>query len=353
MDVDLGFQPRQALALRIDPGRRFENIESRNAYFREALGKVRGAGGIEQAGLTDALPLGRNRTWGAGAVGKVYTRGNYPLAYVRIVSDGYTRSMGIGLVKGRDLSPNDGPTSEKVIVINESLARTLWPGEDPIGKRMRSDVERVVVGVVKDVRHLALEQASGGEMYLPMWQTRDYSVVDLVVRGPGTRQNMEGVVREQLRALDPTLPVATFRPLEAMVDQAVSPRRLIVLLLAGFAGFALILASLGIYGVISYSVTQRRKELGIRMALGATGEALRGQILWQTLRMTGAGVVLGLAASWALLRLIQGMLFGVTASDPLTFGGALLLLVAVAGLAGYLPARRASRLNPVEALRME
>ncbi len=353
MEVDMGFQPRQALALRIDPGRRFASKEAQNAYFREALGRIRGAGGIGEAGLTDSLPLGKNRTWGAAAKGKVYTRENYPLGYVRIVSDGYFEAMGIGLVKGRYLRASDDVGSENVIVINETLARRLWPGEEAVGQTMRTDTDRVVVGVVRDVRHLALEQAAGGEFYLPMWQTRDFSMVDLVVRGAGERQNLEAIVRRELRAMDPTLPVTAFRGLETIVEQSVSPRRLMVVLLGGFAGFALLLASLGIYGVISYSVTQRKKEMGIRMALGATAGALRGEILWQTMRMTLAGVAAGLAASWGLLRLLEGMLYGVTASDPLTFAGALGVLLAVAAVAGYLPARRASRLDPVEALRME
>lgn len=353
LDVDLGFQPQHAMSLRIDPARRFENAQQRDAYFREVLKRVGSAAGIEVVGLTDVLPLGTNRSWGAGAKGKVYTRENYPDAFVRIVSDGYFRSMGISMRQGRDFAATDNFSSPRVIIINETLARTLWPGEDPIGKVMQVDGDRQVAGVVRDVRHLALEKEAGGEMYLPIWQTGDYSKVDLVVRGTGAQRDLEGIVREQLRAIDPTLPATAFRSLQGLVDRSVSPRRLIVLLLGGFAGFALILASLGIYGVISYSVTQRQKELGIRMALGATGSVLRGQILGQTLRLTAIGLVLGLLASWGLLRLLQGMLFGVTASDPMTFGGALLLLTAVAALAGYVPAIRASRLNPVEALRMD
>ncbi|MBI2687953.1 MAG: ABC transporter permease [Acidobacteria bacterium] len=353
LDVNLGFQPEHALAVRIDPGRRFPNISERNAYYRTALENVKAQTGIEAAGLTDVLPLGTNRSWGSGNVGKTYERGKYPLAYVRIVSDGYFKSMGIALIAGRDFGPGDTPSSERAIIINETMAKRQWPGENPIGQKVRADGERVVVGIVHDVRHLALEQDGGSEMYIPMWQTTDFPLADLVVRGNLAQRDMEAAIRGQLRAQDPTLPVTVFRTLQGIVDRSVSPRRLIVMLLATFAGFAVILASLGIYGVISYSVTQRKKEMGIRMALGASGGAIRLEVLLQTLRLAAIGLGLGLAASWTLTRMIAGMLFGIEPGDPMTFGGALLMLASVALLAGFVPAQRASQLNPVEALRTE
>jgi predicted permease len=353
LDVDLGFQPQSAGSLRIDPGRRHSTQTLRNAYFDEALRRVGSMPGIEGAGLTDALPLGTNRSWGVAAKGKTYERGKNPDAFVRIVSDGYLRAMGIQLRAGRDFSAADNPSSPRVIIINESLARSLWPGEDPLGKMMYADGERQVVGVVQDVRHLALEQESGGEMYLPIRQTNDYSSVTLVVRGAHSLASLAAGVREALRPLDPNLPANEFRAIQDIVDSSVSPRRLIVLLIAGFAGFALILASLGIYGVISYSVSQRKQEIGIRMALGALPGDLQLRVLMQTLKLAAIGMTLGLVASWALGRVFQGLLFGVTPSDPATFAAVLALLMAVAALAGYLPARRASRLDPVEALRAE
>jgi predicted permease len=261
--------------------------------------------------------------------------------------------MGISLRAGRDFSAADNPSSPRVIIINETMARVLWPGEDPLGKIMTTDGDRQVVGVVRDVRHLALEKGSGGEMYLPIRQTDDYSSVSMVVRGTPSLAALASGVRAALRPIDPNLPANEFRPIQDLVDRAVSPRRLIVLLLAGFAGFALILASLGIYGVISYSVSQRKQEIGIRMALGALPGDLQRRILMQTLQLAAIGMALGLGASWLLGRALQGLLFGVTPSDPMTFAAALILLIAVAAMAGYLPARRASRLDPIEALRAE
>jgi putative ABC transport system permease protein len=350
LDVDMGFQPQSAGALRIDAGRQYSTQALRNSYFDEALRRVRDTPGVEAAGLTDALPLVGNRSWNVSAKGKTYERGKNPEAFVRVVSDGYLRAMGITLRAGRDFSPADNPSSPRVIIINETLARDLWPGEDPLGKTMIADGERQVVGVVRDVRHLALERESGGEMYIPFRQ-RQQSSFTLVARGSHSLAGLASGVREALRPVDPNLPANEFRPIQDLVDKSVSPRRLVVLLLACFACFALILASLGIYGVISYSVSQRKQEIGIRMALGASAGNLQTLVLTQTLKLAAAGMALGLMASWLLGRALQGLLFGVRPSDPMTFTAALVLLMAVAALAGYLPARRASRLDPLEALR--
>jgi predicted permease len=261
--------------------------------------------------------------------------------------------MGIPLKAGRDFTERDTKGALNVIILNETCARNLWPGEDPIGKIVRADnPERTVVGVVGDVHHMALEEGSGNEFYIPMRQTRDYGTVDLVVRTSMPTAELASRLREALRPIEPNLPTANMRTLQTMVDRAVSPRRFVVWLLGGFAGFALVLASLGIYAVISYSVSQRTQEIGIRMALGASAETLQRSILLQTLGLAGIGMIVGVASSWALARTLSGLLFGVKSSDPVTFVGMLVVLTAVAAIAGYLPARRASRIDPMAALRM-
>lgn len=354
LHVNLGFEPQSAAAVRIDPNSGYSTQTRRNSYFDEALRRVRSTPGIHGAGLTDALPLGRNRSWGLAPKGRTFTRDNYPEAYVRIISDGYFQAMGIAMVEGRDFAPTDTPESEPVIIVNETLAKRMWPGESAVGKLMQTDrPERRVVGVVRDVRHLALEKDAGMEMYLPMRQTNDYSMVDLVVRGIHTPAGLAAAVRSALIPLDPTLPANEFRSIQGLVDKSVSPRRFLVVLLAGFAGFALILAALGIYGVISYSVNQRQQEIGIRMALGASAGDVQRSVLMQTIRLAAVGMALGLVASWVLGRLIRGLLYDVGASDPVAFGAMLVALGLVASLAGYLPARRASKLDPVVALRAE
>jgi ABC-type antimicrobial peptide transport system permease subunit len=201
------------------------------------------------------------------------------------------------------------------------------------------------------VRHLALEQGSGNEMYYPMRQCQDHMSVDLVMRTALPPGQLAGAVRASLKSIVPNLPSSDFRTLQQLVDKSVSPRRFVVMLLAGFALFALILASLGIYAVISYSVTQRTQEIGIRMALGASAADLRGQILGQTMSLAAIGMVFGIAASWILARALSSLLFGITSTDPVTFGGMLVVLGLVAAIAGYLPARRASRIDPMVALR--
>jgi ABC-type antimicrobial peptide transport system permease subunit len=206
---------------------------------------------------------------------------------------------------------------------------------------------------VGDVRHLALEQAAGNEMYLPIRQCGDFASVDLVVRTTLPPAELASSVRAALKPIEPNLPASDFRTIQQLVDKAVSPRRFVVWLLGGFALFALVLASLGIYGVISYSVNQRTQEIGIRMALGASAGDLQTGIILQTLGLAAIGMLLGAAASWALARALSGLLFGVTPADPATFAGMLIVLTAVAAMAGYLPARRASRIDPMVALRAD
>lgn len=355
LDVDLGFRPSGAITIRVDPDGSYDTQEKRNAYIDEVLRRVRAIPGVESAGITDALPLGKNRTWGARAKGVTYERGRFPIAFPRIVSDGYFASMGIPLKAGRDISPSDGPNSLPVIVINETMARALFPGQDPIGKVLLNGCapERTVVGVVGDVRHLALEQGSGNEMYIPLRQCGDQPSTDLVVRSSMGTAALVSAVRDTLRPLAPNLPGSGVRAIQELVDKSVSPRRLIVLMLGGFAAFALVLASLGIYALISYSVNQRTQEIGIRMALGASTRDVQGRIVMQTLRLAAVGMVLGVIASAALARFASGLLFGVTTADPVTFAIMLSVLLAVAMLAGYLPARRASRIDPLLALRAE
>jgi predicted permease len=356
LDVDLGFRPSRAMTIRVDPDSSYSTRERKVAYFDEVLRRVKAIPGVESAGITDALPLGRNRTWGLRAQGVTYERGKSPSAFVRVVSDGYPAAMGIPLKAGRDISAQDTAASEPVIVINETMARTLWPGQDPIGRivlRPCSENGRRVIGVVGDVRHLALEQASGNEMYLPLRQCDDQSSADLVIRSTLPAGQLATAVRATLKPLAPNIAGNEFRTLQQLVDRSVSPRRFVVLMLGGFALFALILASLGIYGLISYSVNQRTQEIGIRMALGASARHVQTRIVVQTLQLAGIGMTIGVGTSWALARSLSGLLFGVTATDPLTFLGMLLILATVATLAGYLPARRASRIDPLIALRAE
>jgi predicted permease len=358
LDVELGFETENVLALRIDPGRAYSTLAQKTNYFDEVLRGVHSVPGVEAAGLTDALPLGQNygwRTWTLEAKGQVYERNQRPSALLRIVGDGYLETMRISLRAGRSFTPADNASTEPVIMINETLARTLWPGEDPLGRIINpgGGSERRIIGVVRGVRYFGLEQDSGAEMYLPIRQTSDFTSVDLVIRGLRSPTELAPRIRAALRSIDPNLPATEFRTMRQLVDRSVFARRFVVLLLGGFAFFALILASLGLYGVISYSVSQRTQEIGIRMALGASAGNLQARILMQTGKLALVGMILGVAASWIAARALQGLLFGVTFSDPVTFAAVFVILAAVAALAGYLPARRASRLNPLDALRCE
>jgi predicted permease len=338
--------------MRVDPSFTLSSAAQTNSYIDEVLRKIRALPGIRAAGLTDVLPFAGDRSWQVSAKGALYPKGQYPPEpYIRVVTEGYFESLGIPLRTGRGFTERDGAKSEPVAIINESLARTLWPGQSAVGKFITQDGGRRIVGVVADARHEALEKAADAQLYLPMRQTGDYSEMNLVVRTAIPSAQLAMSVRAALRPIDPNLPTSEFAILQDLVDKAVSPRRFLVWLLAGFAVFALILASLGIYAVISYSVTQRTQEIGIRMALGASAASTQNQVLLQTFALAALGLALGIAASRALTTALESMLFGVTPGDPATFFAIGALLLAVAAAAGYLPARRASLIDPAIALR--
>jgi predicted lysophospholipase L1 biosynthesis ABC-type transport system permease subunit len=224
-------------------------------------------------------------------------------------------------------------------------------GPEPTGTDGRADGGRKVVGVVADVRHEALEKAGGSEMYLPMRQTADYAAMQLVVRTALPPDTLAAEMRTALRPIDPNLPVRQFVAFQDLVNRAVSPRRFLVLLLAGFGAFALILASLGIYAVISFSVSQRVQEIGIRMALGASATDVQRGIVLRTLGLAASGLALGMAGSRVLSSALGSLLFGITTGDPATFIEVGTLLIAVAAIAGYIPAWKASRIDPMAVLR--
>jgi predicted permease len=351
LDVNLGFEPEHTAVLRVD-STRISTLPQQNAFLDDMLERARSIPGVRAAGVSDVLPFAGDRSWQVSAKGHVYPKGQYPPEpYIRMISDGYFEAAGIRLEAGRGFTEQDRASSEKVAIVNQTLARTLWPGQDPIGQVVTQDGGRRVVGVVADVRHGALETTGGSEMYIPLRQTGDYSDMELVARTTLPREVFASGIRTALRPLDPNLPIREVRSLQDFVDKAVSPRRFVVMLLGGFAAFALLLASLGIYAVISYSVNQRVQEIGIRMALGASPADLQRRILLSTFGLAALGLALGMAASRALSDTLGSLLYGVTSGDPVTYVGVGALLIAVAAVAGYIPAWRASRIDPMVALR--
>jgi predicted permease len=356
MRVDLGFRPDQASAMRMDTEPNYDDNskggEERGVVFREAIRQISALPGVEAVGITDSLPLEKGRSWDLHAVGRPTKPGENLDAFVYIATPGLLGTLGIHLREGRDFTWADTPKSQPVIIINQTAARREWPNQNPIGKLARGigDGETRVVGVIDDVRDTSAEAPSSPEVYVPVTQGEPVKA-EVIVRSALPTSVLAPDVMRILRSLNPQQAAVELRPIQTMVDHATSPRRFFAMLVGIFAALGLLLASLGIYGVISYSVTQQTQEIGIRMALGATREQVHRRVIWNTLRMTLVGVAIGTLASFAVARAIATLLFGTGPTDPLTFAGMILLLLAVAFLAGYLPARRASRIDPLVALR--
>jgi predicted permease len=352
LDVDLGFQPSRAAAISIDYDDG-NDAAKRRAIWQDILRRVEAIPGVETAGISDNIPMSRNRAWGISAKGKEYRKGELEGTFVYIVSPGYLRAMGIHLVGGRDIRWEDGPKSEKVAIINETVARRLWPGEDPVGRIAKvAGTDTEVIGVAADVHESTVEGTAGWQMYLSATQWEPEGS-QLVVRTKLPPETLASSVMRTLRQINPGQPATEFRPLQRVVDHAVSPRRFFVSLVACFALLGLLLASLGIYGVISYSVALRTQEIGIRMALGATASQVQFGVIAKTLRLALMGVALGTLGSLAAAKWIASLLFGTEPTDPATFLGIILLLSAVGFIAGYIPARRATKVDPLVALRYQ
>jgi len=358
--IDPGFNPESLLTMRFSLSAESYNLSRRRVFYDECLARVAALPGVRAAALTFSLPIGGSN-WNS-----VFIAGDKPApprpdlpssAYIP-VSANYFETMGIRLTKGRLFTKSDGADSPLVVVINETLARRIWPGEDPIGKRVKQGWPesetpwREVVGVVNDVKLNGLERETPLETYVPLTQESPRSF-GLAVRTAGDPLAAATAVERAIHSLDKDLPVSQVLTMDQLLGNSLSQRRLTLVLLASFAVLALLLAAIGVYGVIAYSVRQRTNEIGIRMALGAqTGDVLK-LILTQGLKLALIGVVIGLAAAFALTRWMETLLFGVRPADPLTFVVIAAVLTLVALLACYIPARRAAKVDPMVALRCE
>jgi predicted permease len=368
LDIDLGFQPERAAAIKVEYDDKAPSNEARvskrKEVFQNVLSKVSSVPGVEAAGITDYLPLDRNRSWGipfpAGVrVPKELTSG--PLVYV--ITPGYMRAIGTA-IRGRDFTWDDGPKNETAVIINRSYARFLagythWPNNDALGQLLQRGTDDKgnpsyirVVGIADDVHEESVEGDVGWQIYYSAIQ-EGAAGAELVVRSQLPPSVLASAVLSKLREINPNQPAAEFKPISMLVDHANSARRFFMLLVSAFAVLGLLLAALGIYGVISYSVTRRTQEIGIRMALGAHAGLIQRQVLKQSLGLVLTGIAFGALASAATSQLVASLLYDTSPWDAFTYLAIAAGLLAVALVSGYIPARRASRIDPLLALRAE
>jgi predicted permease len=356
LDVNLGFAPDQAAAIAVDIDDDAPTFEAQmgrhTAAVRQVIERVSALPGVEAAGITDYLPLGPNRSWGTPVPkGRVYKPGELPSGpLVYVVTPGFLRAMGIG-VHGRDFTWTDTFSAQPVVIINASAARFYWPGEEAVGKILTSGTrELLVIGVADDVRVERVEDGTGWQIYYPVTQNAAAGA-QLVIRSPLPADSLRAGVLNTLREINPQQPATELQPFRTIVSHAVSPRRFFLLLVSAMAGLGLLLAALGIHGVMAYSVARQSRDIGVRMALGASARRVRSEILLATLRVTLAGIAVGIAVSLAVSRLMAALLFGTSPWDAATYIAMTLVFLIVALLSAYLPARRASRISPIAALK--
>jgi putative ABC transport system permease protein len=359
--VELGFNPENVLTMRVAlPSNRYVEPPRQTAFYQQVVERVRALPGAQSASLISDPPVsGSTGLWQNTfhIEGKpLPPPGERHSASLRWITPDYFKTMEIRLRRGRTLTEADVDGGPRVAVIDEAMARQFFPNEDPIGKRIviywRDRIAREIVGVVGNVRQASLDKDTGPHMYIPYYQT-PLNYATLLVRTNADPLKLASAVKSQVLAVDRDQPVYAVQTMERIIDDSVAERRFQMLLLGIFAGAALALAGVGIYGVISYAVTERTREIGIRLALGAQAGDLLRLIIGQGIKLISIGVAIGLLASFGLTRLMKNLLYDVTATDPTTFLLIPLLLAVVALLACYIPARRATKVDPLLALRHE
>jgi putative ABC transport system permease protein len=356
--VDPGFSIDRRLTVRVAlPVARYPDAPRRVAFYAQLFERLAALPGVRDAGGVSELPLGDLANMGTFEIeGRVTARGaDLPHADWRSASAGYFRAMGVDLVAGRLFDERDAPAATRVAIVDEAAAAKYWPGASPLGQRLTADAGpsrtwREVVGVVRAVHHDALDAAPRGTVYLPLPQRLPASMF-AVVHTAGDPLAILPSVRAAVHAIDPALPVFDARTLEDRLGQSLGRRRIATWLIGVFASLALALAVVGVYGVMAYDVSQRAREIGIRMALGADRQAVLGLVLGGGLKMAALGVAVGAGLALAMARVAGGLLFGVSPHDPLTYAGLAAVLLVLAVAAAYLPARRATLVNPLETLR--
>jgi putative ABC transport system permease protein len=359
--VNPGFNPQGLLTMHLSlPASKYQDAPRRASFYKQLLSDISTLPGVHSAGAVSVLPLSGSGSSGSFRIeGRDVPQGqSLPHGARWAATPGYFKTMGIPIVRGRYFEERDTADSMPVVIIDEALAQKYWPGEDPVGKRItfqggpNNPIWREVVGIVGHVKFIDLEGESRAQYYIPHQQISQPGMA-VVVRTPGDPNALAGVVHGMVRSADKELPIFRMRTMDQFVADAMAQRRFAMLLIGIFAGLAMLLAAVGLYGVMAYSVTQRTHELGLRMALGAQGSDVLKLVVKQGMTLAGAGLALGVAGALALSRLMKTLLFNVSATDPLIFVVIAATLAAVALLACFLPARRATKVDPMVALRYE
>jgi predicted permease len=355
--VEPGLKPQNLLTAKLSlPREKYTDAESAIRFHQQVLERVSHLPGVESAGLVSHLPIeemGYNAN--VAVEGKTYPPNESPLVELRVVSADYFQTADIPLLRGRLFDKQEGDDKQPVVVINETMAKQIWPGEDPIGKRLRDEDKVTVIGVVGDVKNYGLLREPAAEMYAPytlknLWPDMRWNM-RLLVRSTLDSNDIIAAVRREVQAVDPGQPIYAVQTMNLVIENTVRDKSLNTTLLSVFAGVSLLLAVIGVYGVMSYTVAQHTREIGIRMALGARPRSILKLIMGRGVVLVGIGVVIGVLASFGLTRFIENMLFGVTPTDPLTFLRIIALLSFVALLACLIPAQRAMRVDPIVVLR--